>query len=194
MASASAAACAVGEPAGQPEQARPVGAQPDADRVRGNGSGPRPAELVVLAGDGHRRARRPQGAEHGNRLGQRIDGRPGITPGTTHGRHAVGEGAGAPPQFEPAAAEDVQAGGGTGQHRRRAQRQVDHVGDEPEAGGLGGQGRQQRPHVEEARLVGVVLHAQHVQATLDDDQYDLLVAWTAQDGSALACGIEPLPA
>ncbi len=32
------------------------------------------------------------------------------------------------------------------------------------------------------------------QFTLDDDQYDLLVAWTQKDGTALACGIEPLPA
>ena len=30
--------------------------------------------------------------------------------------------------------------------------------------------------------------------TLDDDQYDALVAWTATQGAALACGIAPLPA
>ena len=29
--------------------------------------------------------------------------------------------------------------------------------------------------------------------TLDDDQYDLLVAWSAAQGAALACGIAPLP-
>ena len=30
--------------------------------------------------------------------------------------------------------------------------------------------------------------------TLDDDEYDALMAWTAQHGGALACGIAPLPA
>ena len=29
--------------------------------------------------------------------------------------------------------------------------------------------------------------------TLDDDQYDLLVAWSQKQGEALACGIAPLP-
>ena len=29
--------------------------------------------------------------------------------------------------------------------------------------------------------------------TLDDDQYDILVAWTNTQGAALACGIAPLP-
>ena len=29
--------------------------------------------------------------------------------------------------------------------------------------------------------------------TLDDDQYDLLVAWSAAQGATLACGIAPLP-
>ena len=29
--------------------------------------------------------------------------------------------------------------------------------------------------------------------TLDDDQYDLLVAWSESQGATLACGIAPLP-
>lgn len=32
----------------------------------------------------------------------------------------------------------------------------------------------------------------HKVFTLDDDQYDLLVAWSAAQGAELACGIEPL--
>jgi hypothetical protein len=30
--------------------------------------------------------------------------------------------------------------------------------------------------------------------TLDDDQYDMLVAWSTANGAVLACGIEPLHA
>ncbi len=30
--------------------------------------------------------------------------------------------------------------------------------------------------------------------TLEDDQYDALIAWSAAQGTALACGIAPLPA
>ena len=30
--------------------------------------------------------------------------------------------------------------------------------------------------------------------TLDDDQYEVLVAWSATHGSAMACGIAPLSA
>ena len=29
--------------------------------------------------------------------------------------------------------------------------------------------------------------------TLDDDQYELLAAWSSSQGTALACGIAPLP-
>lgn len=30
--------------------------------------------------------------------------------------------------------------------------------------------------------------------TLDDDQYEMLAAWSQAQGGALACGIQPLPA
>ena len=30
--------------------------------------------------------------------------------------------------------------------------------------------------------------------TLDDDQYDMLIAWSTSEGSHYACGVQPLPA
>jgi endogenous inhibitor of DNA gyrase (YacG/DUF329 family) len=32
------------------------------------------------------------------------------------------------------------------------------------------------------------------QFTLDDEQYDDLLAWTRGEGKVIACGVEPLPA
>jgi hypothetical protein len=73
------------------------------------------------------------------------------------------EAAGAEAELEPAAAEQVEAGGGLGQHRRRPQRQVGDVGEDADPLGGGGDHGQQRPGVDEPTLVGVVLDADPVQ-------------------------------
>ena len=111
-------------------------------------------------------ARRPQRADHADRLAQRRHGLAGRTPRPAHGLDRVPERAGAQAELSPAAAEQVQAGHRPGQHGRRAQRQVGHVGREPDPAGAGGDVAEQRPGVQERRLVGVVLEGHQVQPGL----------------------------
>lgn len=71
--------------------------------------------------------------------------------------------AGSRPAYRAAPAEEVQAGGGAREHRGWAQRHIDHIRDETNAGGVLGEGGKQSPGVEKPRLIGVILHAQEVE-------------------------------
>ena len=88
---------------------------------------------------------------------------PGVSRGPPIATIASQNAPGAEPELDPAAAEDVEAGGAAGEHDRRAQRQVGDVGRDADVGGRRRDDRQQRPGVEEARLVRVVLEADEVQ-------------------------------
>ncbi len=106
----------------------------------------------------------PDAADDVDGLAQRLDGLPWGEPPPAHGLDRVPEGARAEPQLEPASAEQVEAGRGPGEHGRRAEREVDDVARQADALGPRGGVRQQRPGVEEGRLVGVVLEGGQVQA------------------------------
>ena len=78
----------------------------------------------------------------------------------------VPERAGAQAELDAAVAEQVERRGGPGQHGGRPQRQVGHVGEEADVLRLGRERREQRPGLQEARLVRVVLHADEVEPEL----------------------------
>ena len=69
----------------------------------------------------------------------------------------------AEPELDPPAAQPVERGGGLGQQRRVAQRQVGDVREQPHALGAPGEVGEQRPGVEVAALVRVVLDADQVE-------------------------------
>ena len=92
------------------------------------------------------------------------DGLAGAPARAVHGDHGVPEGAGAEAHLYPAPGEHVEAGGGLGEHGRRAQGQVGHVGEEADALGYGNERRDERPGVEEAPLVWMILDADEVEA------------------------------
>ena len=71
---------------------------------------------------------------------------------------------GAEAELDAAAAEDVQARDAAREHGRRAQREVGDVRREADRRRARRDDRQQRPRVEEARLVGVVLEGDEVEA------------------------------
>jgi hypothetical protein len=71
--------------------------------------------------------------------------------------------AGAEAEFDPPAAEDVQAGDAPRQHHRRPQRQVGDVRRHAHGGRLRRDDRQERPRVQELGLVRVVLEGDEVQ-------------------------------
>jgi len=159
---------AVAEPTGQRQHARFVGADPERDRVRRGRPAGGAAQLVVLAleADAAALAAVPERAQDRDRLRQGVDRRAGSQPRPAHRLDRVPEGTGAEPELDPAVAEEVEAGRRPRDDRRRAQRQVQHVGGERHPVGAGGEVGEQRPGVEEARLVGVVLEADDVEPQL----------------------------
>ena len=105
----------------------------------------------------------PERPDHVDRLFERVDALPGSESPAAHGLDPVPEGARTDPELGTAAAQDVEARDRACQHGRRAKRQVEHVRGEAHAARPGGDERQQRPGVEEPRLVGVVLEGHEVE-------------------------------
>jgi hypothetical protein len=66
-------------------------------------------------------------------------------------------------QLEPATGEDVEAGGGLGQHGGRPEWQVGDVRHEPQFRGPAGQYADDRERVQEVRHVGMVLNGHVVE-------------------------------
>ena len=67
-------------------------------------------------------------------------------------------------ELEPAAGQQVEARGGAGEHGRGTQREVEHVAGDVDALRSRGDVAEERPCVEEAWLVGVVLEGDDVQS------------------------------
>src|SRR5690606_18054467 len=147
---------------------RLVGAQPDLDGVSGCGAAFGARHPVVLAVDAQRAAfvGGPDPADDLDGLGERPDALSGGEALPAHGLDAVPEGARAQAQFDPAAAEQVEAGRAARQDGGLAQRQVEHVAGQADPFGAGGQVGQQGPGVQERGLVGVVLEGGQVQSGL----------------------------
>ena len=157
---------AVALPPDQPQHPGLERADPDGDVVRGGGAALRAADVVVLAVDLEpgSLALVPDPADDIDRLRERVDGLAGREAAAAHGVDGVPEAAGAEPELEATAAEQVEAGGGAREDGGRAQRQVGDVGREVDALGAGRDPREQRRRVVEARLVGVVLERDEVVA------------------------------
>ena len=155
---------AVGEPPDGPDHPRPVGAEPDADVVRRIRPAVAAAHLVVLALDGDPALAGPDAADDLDRLDQRVDRLRPRPHRPAPGADALPERARAEPELDPAAAQPVERGRGLREHARVAQRQVGDVGEEAHALGAPGEVGDQRPGVEVAALVRVVLDADEVEA------------------------------
>ena len=156
---------AVADAAGEVEHPRPDRPDPDLDVVGRRRARVHPDHPVVLPLD-PQRARRgvPGRADHLDALrerGQRLSRRTTRSAGRLD---RVPEPAGADPELDPAATEQVEAGDRGGEHERRAQREVRDVGGDPQGRGARQDGRDQRPRVEEPRLVGVVLERSRARA------------------------------
>ena len=89
---------------------------------------------------------------------------PGVRRRAAHRGDRVPERAGAQPELGPPAGEDVERRHRPRQHGGRAQRQVEDVGGERDPLGPRRDERQQRPGVQEPRLVRVVLEGDQVEA------------------------------
>jgi len=83
---------------------------------------------------------------------------------SAHGLDRVPESTRAQAQLEAPVRQQIQRRSRLRQHRRRAQRQVDNVGENSHAFGARGDGREQRPGVVEPVLIGMVLDADQVDA------------------------------
>lgn len=145
------------------EHPRLLGSEPELDGLRGHRSGAVTADGVELAvqsydAPGQGRAQEPQGflgeCHHVLSASRR----------SAHRGDGIGDAAPADTELDPSVGEHAQRRGGLGEHHRRTQLQVGHVGEEGDAVGGRGQMRDQGPGVEVAGLVGVVLDGEVVQA------------------------------
>jgi hypothetical protein len=82
---------------------------------------------------------------------------------TAHRADRVPECSGSEPELEATAREDVERRRLLGDHRRQAKRQVRDVGEDAETLGAGEQIGHQRPGLEKAPLIRVVLDAEQIQ-------------------------------
>ncbi len=96
---------------------------------RGAALGAADADVLALDADAAALARVPDLADHVDRLRQRVDRLAGRQPAAAHRLDRVPEGAGAEAELEPPAGQQVEAGGGAREHGRRAQQEVEDVGE-----------------------------------------------------------------
>ena len=106
----------------------------------------------------------PRGADDVDGLGERIDRLARGEPRAADGRDGIPERAGSKPQLDASPAEDVEACDAAREHDRRSQRDVRDVRGDPHVGRLRGDEREQRPGIEEASLVRVILERDQVEA------------------------------
>ena len=159
---------AVGHPPDQPQHPRPQRAHPDGDVVRRRRAPLGAHHPVVLPGDPDPTTGLgvPQGPDDLDGLPHRLDRLPRRQTLPAHRLDRVPERSCPERELEAPAAEQVQARRRAGQHGRRPQREVDHVGGQVDSLGAGRGIRHQRPRVEERRLVGVVLERGEVEPGL----------------------------
>ncbi len=128
----------------------------------------RSGDAVVVAADPDAAALTgcPHLADDADRLLERTDCLPGRQPPAAIRLDRVPERASAEAKLDPPAAEQIQAGGATGEDVGRAQRQVDHVRRQPDPGRGGGDKGQQGPRIKETWIVGVILDGDQVKSGL----------------------------
>src|SRR5690554_189523 len=136
---------AVARPAGHAQDARLVGAHPDADVVGGPGAALGALHGVVLADELHaaRLVHVPDLADDADALLERFDRLAGALPFATHGDDGVPEPAGPEAELETTTAEKVQAGRAASKQGGVPQREVVNVGAQADALRTGGDEGQQ---------------------------------------------------
>ena len=105
----------------------------------------------------------PERADDVDRLLERVDALAGAQAAAAHRFDPVPEGSGTQPELCSAAAEDVEARNRARDDRRVAKRQVENVRADAHATRPSGDERQQRPRVEEPRLMRMVLKGDEVE-------------------------------
>src|SRR5215204_4357685 len=91
------------------------------------------------------------------------DGRTGAPSRAAHAGYGVPESPGTEPDLHPTSREHVEAGGRLRQHGRRPEREVGHVGEEADIFGHRHERRDERPCIQKAPLVRVVLNTHEVK-------------------------------
>ena len=158
---------AVGLRARDPEHTGLVGAHPDGDGVGGSRAALGSVHGVISAAVQRRAVTGiPDAADQVDRLGQCVDGLARAQAPTAHGLDGIPECTGAQPQIEASVAQQVERRRGAGDHRRRPQRQIEHVRRELDLRRHRGHVREQRPRVVESGLIRMVLEGDQVVAEL----------------------------
>src|SRR5215213_656565 len=154
---------AVREPPYQVEHLGPVGPDPDPyvmDRVR---AWPHTLQGIELAVEAQRTLVAPNQSHNLYCFFDGADGLAGAPSRAAHAGHGVPESPCAKPDLHPPRREHVEAGGRLREHDRRTEREVDDVWEEVDVFGHRHERRDERPGVQKASLVGVVLNTHQLQ-------------------------------
>src|SRR5215471_17427526 len=132
--------------------------EPDADWMCGRRAGLVVMQLIVAAREGDALLRSPCKPDDLHRfLGRRDCLRRAIAR-PAHPLDSIPEAARTEAKFDPPAAQSIQRSCRLGEHRRWTKRKVGDIGKEPDAPGASGEEGHERPRIEEARQIGVILN------------------------------------
>ena len=157
---------AVSEPSGQRERARLPDSEPDLDRIRGRRAGVETPHRVVLAPDRDRPLATPEGSDHPDRLLERREGLAARADGPAHRADRLPESARSKTELEAPARERVERRCLLCDDRGAPERQVRDVREDADPVRAREEVGAQRPGVEEAPLVGVVLNPDQAEPEL----------------------------
>src|SRR5438105_4653379 len=163
---------AVREPAGDGEHPRLVGAEPDAHLVRRLGTRVDARQRIEVALEPDVALAAPHEPDDLDRFLERRDRLARRPHRSAHGLDRVPESACAHAELGAATAEDVQRCCRLRQHRGRAHGQAGDIWENSDSLGSHRDCDEQGPRVVEAPLVGMVLHADQVEAELVSDGGD----------------------
>ena len=144
-----------------------------------------PRQVIVLPLEAEAALAAPHQADDLDRLGQGVERFSRAASHTPVGGDGVPEGARPQPQLEATTAQHVDAGGGLGHRRRRAQRETGDVGEHPDPLGRLRHGGEQHEGVVEPSLIRVVLDPGPVEPeSLGLDRHGDGIAARIGDGEA----------
>src|SRR5215212_9327245 len=130
------------------------------DRLR---TRPHALQGIELAVEAQRTLVAPDQSHNLYRFFDGADGLAGAPSRATHAGHGVPKSPGAKPDLHPPCREHVEAGGCLREHGRRTEREVDDVGEEADVFGHRHERRDERPGIQKAPLVGMVLNSHQVE-------------------------------
>jgi hypothetical protein len=150
----------------QIQHAGAVSTHPDGDLPLGHWAGVDPVQPIVPPLVLESPLSAPEEADDGQGFLQGLHRLGAPAPRTAHPLYRIPEAPGAEAELEAPSAGQIHRGGRLGDHGRRTEGEVGHVGKEPDPAGMGDEQGEQGEGVQKATLVGMILDAEIVEPHL----------------------------